>query len=452
MKIKFLGATKTVTGSKYLLEIKNKKILIDCGLFQGYKALRLRNWEKFPLDPATIDAVVITHAHIDHTGYLPLLVKNGFQGPIYSTAATYDLCKILLPDSGYLHEEEAKRANKYGYSKHHPALPLYTKEDAEIALKQFNTIAFDKPFSITDQGTVSFHRAGHILGAAFVQFDIEGIRVLFTGDMGRLQDSIMKPPAIIHSTDYLIIESTYGNRLHEKEDIQARIAKIVNETAKRGGTVLIPSFAVGRAQSILYYLFKLKEAGRIPNIPIYLDSPMAINATELLCKYNSEHQLSKSECHLICNVATYVHTPDESKAIAQQPMPKIIISASGMMTGGRILHHLKVFAPDSRNTILMTGYQAGGTRGARMLAGEKETKIHGQMIPVKAQLEYLTNTSAHADYEEMITWLKQFQHPPKKVFITHGEQAGSLGLKDQIEAQLGWLCNIPDYLDEAVLS
>lgn len=452
MKIKFLGATKTVTGSKYLLEIKNKKILVDCGLFQGYKELRLRNWDKFPVDPATIDAVVITHAHIDHTGYLPLLVKNGFRGPIYSTEATYDLCKILLLDSGYLQEEEARLANKYGYSKHHPALPLYTKDDAEIALKQFKTVDFDKPFTIADQSTISFHRAGHILGSAFVQFDVEGTRVLFTGDMGRLKDPVMKPPATIQSTDYLIIESTYGNRLHEKEDIQTHIAKIVNETAKRGGTILIPAFAVGRAQNMLYYLSQLKEAGRIPNIPVYLDSPMAINATELLCKYSSEHQLSKSDCHLACNIATYVRTPDESKAIDQQPMPKIIISASGMMTGGRILHHLKVFAPDAKNTILMTGYQAGGTRGAKMLAGEKETKIHGQMIPVKAQVEYLTNTSAHADYEEIITWLKRFQHAPKKVFITHGEQAGALGLKNQIESQLRWSCTIPDYLDEEVLS
>ncbi|PIZ04407.1 MAG: MBL fold metallo-hydrolase, partial [Gammaproteobacteria bacterium CG_4_10_14_0_8_um_filter_38_16] len=385
-----------------------------------------------------------------HFVHFQLLIR--IQGPIYATNATYDLCKILLPDSGYLHEEEARRANKYGYSKHHPALPLYTKEDAEIALKQFKAVAFDKPLAIADQSTVSFHRAGHILGAAFVQFTVAGMRVLFTGDIGRLHDPMMKPPVTMQAADYLIIESTYGNQLHEKEDIQAHIAKIVNETAKRGGTILIPAFAVGRAQSILYHLFQIKKAGLIPNLPIYLDSPMAINATELLSKYNNEHQLSKSECHLVCNVATYIHTPEESKAIAEQPMPKIIISASGMMTGGRILHHLKVFAPDSKNTILMTGYQAGGTRGAKMLAGEKETKIHGKMIPVKAQLDYLSNLSAHADYKEIIIWLKQFQHAPRKVFITHGEQAGALGLKNQIESHLGWLCEIPDYLDEETLS
>lgn len=451
MQIKFLGATGTVTGSKYLLTINEQRILVDCGLFQGYKELRLRNWDRLPIDPASIDAVVITHAHIDHTGYIPLLVKNGFTGSIYATKATYDLCFILLRDSGHIHEEDAKRANKYGYSKHKPALPLYTKADAELALKQFKTVDFGKSYAVSDNAHVSWHRAGHILGSAFVRFDVDGTQLLFTGDMGRLQDPIMKPPATIQSTDYLIIESTYGNRLHNKTNPKDLIEKVVNDTAKRGGTILIPAFAVGRAQNMLYYLFQLKEEQRIPNIPVYLDSPMAISATEIMCKYANEHQLSTKQCHLVCDMATYINTPDESRAIDEQPMPKIIISASGMMTGGRILHHLKVFAPDPRSTILMTGFQAGGTRGARLIAGERELKIHGQMIPVKAHIEYLTNTSAHADYEEILIWLKRFNRAPRKVFITHGEPDAAASLKKHIEAQLGWSCQIPDYLDEETL-
>lgn len=452
MQIKFLGATGTVTGSKYLLTVNQQRILVDCGLYQGYKKLRLRNWASLPIDPSSIDAVVLTHAHIDHTGYLPLLVKNGFTGPIYATEATYDLCSILLCDSGHLQEEDAKRANKYGYSKHKIALPLYTKADAELALKQFKTVDFGQSYVLSDDARASWHRAGHILGSAFVRFDIDGTQLLFTGDMGRLHDPVMKPPATIQSTDYLIIESTYGNRLHEKSDPQDRIEQIINETAARGGTILIPAFAVGRAQSMLYHLFKLKEAQRIPNLPIYLDSPMSISATKILCKHANEHQLTPEQCRLICGIATYVNTPKESKAIDEQYMPKIIISASGMMTGGRILHHLKVFAPDHKSTILMTGFQAGGTRGARLLAGERELKIHGQIIPVRAQIEYLTNTSAHADYEEMLIWLKKINRTPRKVFITHGESDAAMSLKNHIESQLGWSCEIPDYLDEEFLT
>lgn len=451
MKLTFLGATETVTGSKYLLESEHQKILVDCGLFQGYKELRLRNWAPLPIDPKLIDAVVITHAHIDHTGYLPLLVKNGFSGPIYATEATYDLCSILLPDSGHIQEEDTKRANKYGYTKHKPALPLYTKADAEIALKQFKIIQYGKPYPYIKDGSITWQRAGHILGSSFIQFDVNGVKTLFTGDMGRLQDPVMKPPATIQALDYLIIESTYGNRLHNKSHPKEKIADIINKTAKRGGTVLIPSFAVGRAQSLLYYLFQLKNEKCIPNLPVFLDSPMAINATDILCKHANEHQLTPEQCHLACNVAKCTNTPDESKAIDQQLMPKIIISASGMATGGRILHHLKFFAPDYRNTILFTGYQAGGTRGARILKGEKEIKLFGQMVPINAQVESLTNTSAHADYEEMLTWLKRFKKPPRKVFITHGESDAANSLKKHIEKELGWKCIVPRYLDKVEL-
>lgn len=451
MKLTFLGATGTVTGSKYLIEAENKKILVDCGLFQGHKKLRLRNWAPLPIDPSSIDAVVVTHAHIDHTGYLPLLVKQGFSGPIYATTATFDLCSILLPDSGHIHEEDARRANQYGYSKHHPALPLYTQEDAQIALKQFKTVDFGKPYTIFDEIHITWQRAGHILGASFIHFNVAGTTLLFSGDIGRMKDPIMKPPATIQATDYLVIESTYGDRLHDSSDPRDIIAQVVNETAKRGGTVLIPAFAVGRAQNILYYLNQLKEQNRIPHLPIFLDSPMAINATEILCKHANEHQLTPEQCSASCNVATFTNTTEESKAIDQQPMPKVIISASGMMTGGRILHHLKVFAPDPRNTILITGFQASGTRGARLLAGERELKMFGQLIPVKARVEYMTNTSAHADYEEILTWLKRFNQAPKKTFITHGEPKSAISLKEKIESQLGWHCIIPDYLDKEIL-
>ena len=451
MQLTFLGATGTVTGSKYLLNVDNQKILIDCGLFQGYKKLRLRNWEPLPIDPASLDAVVITHAHIDHTGYLPLLVKNGFSGPIYATEATYDLCSILLPDSGHIQEEDARRANRYSYSKHHPALPLYTKLDAQNALKNFKVVNFNEAQSILSNGTVTWFPAGHILGSAFIQFHVDGKKLLFTGDIGRLQDPVMKPPATIQMTDYLVIESTYGNRLHDVEDPKERIRQIVVDTAKRGGTILIPAFAVGRAQSLLYYIYRLQAEASIPSLPVFLDSPMAVNATKMLCKHAREHQLSHDECTHVCNVATYVNTPDESKSIDEKPMPKIIISASGMATGGRILHHLKAFVSDSRNTILFTGFQAAGTRGEKLVAGASVVKIHGHEFPVHARIENLTNTSAHADYEEIVKWLKQYKQPPKKVFITHGEPEAAIGLKTQIESELDWECCIPNYLDEEML-
>lgn len=446
MKLTFLGGVGTVTGSKYLIEINNKKILIDCGLFQGRKDLRLQNWAALPIDPKTIDAVLITHAHIDHTGYIPLLIKNGFKGPIYATEATIDLCKILLPDSGYLQEEDAQRANRYGYTKHAPALPLYTKAEAIQSLNSFKPVNFGDPLHLFDDFEASWHRAGHILGASFILCKYEGTRILFSGDIGRLNDPIMKSPVSIESTDYLVIESTYGDRLHEVSNPMEKIAKIINRTAKRGGTVLIPAFAVGRAQAILYYLSKIKEANLIPDLPIYLDSPMAIDATKIMHRHPRDHHLSEEECRLTCLVAKYVNTAEESKWLDSQAFPKVIISASGMATGGRVLHHLKVFAPDQRNTILLSGYQAAETRGASMLEGKPEVKIHGEWIPIRAEVANISELSAHADYEEILTWMKGFQHPPRKVFITHGEPHASLSLKKHIEDRFGWTCSIPKYL------
>jgi metallo-beta-lactamase family protein len=386
MEIKFLGATETVTGSKYLLSFDSKKVLVDCGLFQGYKNLRLRNWHKFPIDPQEIDAVILTHAHIDHSGYIPLLVKNGFKGKIYSTNGTADLASILLPDCGHLQEEEAMLANKLGYSKHKPALPLYTKLDALKSLKQFETLSFGEECSLSKNISFSFGRAGHILGAAFVILKFGNKLLVFTGDMGRRSDPIMYDPEIITEADYLVLESTYGDRLHEKKDVKDQIGEIIRNTVAGSGSVIIPSFAVGRAQNLLYYIGQLQEANKIPHVSVFLDSPMAISATHILIKNKEDHRLSKEECKKLSNVATYINTPDESKAIDHMKKPVVIISASGMATGGRILFHLKAYAPDPRNTILFTGYQAGGTRGDRIIRGEKEVKIHGEMIPINAKI------------------------------------------------------------------
>lgn len=452
MKITFLGATGTVTGSKYLIEHGDKKILVDCGLFQGYKELRLRNWAGLPFDPATLDAVLLTHAHIDHSGYIPLLVKNGFKGKIYCSEATYALCQILLPDSGYLHEEDARRANKYGYTKHKPALPLYTEKDARDSLHQFHTVGFGTPLYLDDEVHFTLSRAGHILGASFIALADTKITVTFSGDLGRHHDPIMKTPAELQHTDYLLIESTYGDRLHPKTDPLEEIGEVIRSTAAKGGSVVVPAFAVGRAQSMLYYIYHLKQSGSIPDLPIFLDSPMAISATKVLCQFHNEHRLSEKLCADVCDVATYVNTVDESKHLETMSMPSVIISASGMATGGRILHHLKHFVVNPRNTILFTGFQAGGTRGDRMVEGEKEVKIHGQFYPVQARIENLTSLSAHADYEGILKWLRGFKKPPRKTFITHGEPAAALSLKEKIQEELGWNVVIPEYLESQELS
>lgn len=447
MKIKFLGATQTVTGSKYLIEHNGSRVLIDCGLFQGFKELRLRNWDKFAIDPATIDYVVLTHAHIDHSGYLPLLVKQGFKGKIYSSFATYDLCKILLPDSGFLQEEDAARANKYNYTKHKPALPLYSEEDAIKSLKYFKPVACDKNIILENGLSFILKNSGHILGSNFVILTDGATSVTFSGDLGRLDDPILKPPTKLENTDYLLIESTYGNRLHEAVDPALEIKEIINSTVAKGGTILIPAFAVGRAQAVLYYIEKLKRTKEIADIPVFLDSPMAISATELFHKYRGELKISENTCADICKIATYVRSIDESKAIDLSPMPKIIISASGMATGGRILHHLKFFASDHKNTILFTGFQAGGTRGDRIVRGEKAVKIHGQMIEINARVENLSSTSAHADYAEILEWLSNFKTAPKQVFITHGEEEAAKSLQEKIIKKFGWNIKIPHYLE-----
>ncbi len=452
MKITFLGATETVTGSRFLLEtVSHKTTLIDCGLFQGQKKLRLRNWEKFPFSPGKIDGVVLTHAHIDHTGYLPLLIKNGFRKKVYCSPPTRDLCSLLLKDCAHLQEEDAYFANKHGFSKHSPALPLYTQEDAQKAMSHFKTIAFGQEYSLYDDLSFQFHRSGHILGASSILFKRNKTSILFSGDIGRNSDPLMRPPVNFPVADYLVMEGTYGNRLHSEEDPLDQLEKIIQETFQRGGTTLIPAFAVGRTQNIIYYLYQLKKNKRIPNIPIFLDSPMAIHATKILQSHDNELQISSEECEEVFSIVEYVSKQTESKRLNNLNHPAIIISASGMATGGRVLHHLKNLAPSPKNTIVFTGFQAGGTRGDRLVRGEKEIKLHGQMIPVRAKVELLTNTSAHADYEEMLQYLKALPKPPSKVFLVHGEKGALESMKQKIEDALGWPCLIPEYLQTEIL-
>lgn len=447
MKLQFLGATGTVTGSKYLLQSGRHQILVDCGLFQGLKNLRLNNWNAPPIDPTRIDAVLLTHAHIDHAGYLPKLVKAGFRGRIYCTQATYALSQIILPDSGYLQEEDAAAANRHGYSKHHPALPLYTEEDARECLKYFTPVAYDHEQALEGTFRFSLHRCGHILGSSFIRVADHTSSVLFSGDIGRLHDPVMKPPEEIIPADYVVTESTYGDRLHTRNDPADELEEIIQRTHKRGGTVVMPAFAVGRAQSLLHYMHVLKSQQRIPDVPVFLDSPMAIDATELMRRFESELRLTPKECAAMCNTAQYVRTVEQSKALNEMIWPKVIISASGMATGGRVLHHLKQYVGSHRNTIVLPGFQAAGTRGDRLARGEKTIRIHGIDWPVEAEIIKLDSMSAHADYQEILSWLSGLEKSaPKKVFITHGEPEAAHSLRDKIGSRFGWEAEVPAYL------
>lgn len=446
MKLTFLGASGTVTGSRYLLEIRNHRILVDCGLFQGYKQLRLRNWAAPGFDAAALDAVVLTHAHLDHSGYLPRLVSHGFRGSIFATSGTTELCKILLPDSAHLQEEDAAYANRHGTSKHKPALPLYTRDDAAAALERLTARNFNSPFEVVGGVRVTFRPAGHVLGAAFLRIETEGRTLTFTGDLGRPCDPLMNPPALPAATDYLVTESTYGDRSHPPVEPELELASALAPAIARGGTVVIPAFAVGRTQTLLLLLSRLKAKRAIPDIPVFVDSPMAIDATALYRRFHHEHRVSDEECRDMCATATMVTTPESSKALDQRKGPMIILSASGMATGGRVVHHLKAFAPDEKNLILLAGFQAAGTRGAALAGGATMLRIHGLEVPIRAQVAQLETASAHADASELLCWLQNLKSAPRKTFVTHGEPGACDALRQRIEHELGWSVAVPEHL------
>jgi len=448
MKIQFLGGAGTVTGSKYLLSIGDKKILVDCGLYQGVKNLRQKNWDKFPVEPSSIDAILLTHAHIDHSGYIPAMRRAGFRGTIFCSSGTFDLCKVLLPNSGYLQEEDARYANKKKFSKHSPALPLYTEEDAIASLRLFKAVSMNKPIAIENDITATFTPVGHILGASAIQIKALGKVITFSGDVGRSKDLVMKPPQPLAATDYLVVESTYGDRKHEVCDSFEYLEKIINETSKRGGVVLIPSFAVGRAQINLHVLQLLKQSKRIPNLPIFLNSPMAISATQIYNSHQKEHLLTPEECQLIDDGTRFIRTPEESIELNASSYPSVIVSASGMASGGRVLHHLKSLVTHHRNSIVFIGYQAPGTRGAALVGGATQIKVHGEYLPVKAAIHHNGSLSAHGDYEEIIDWLKQSNIVPKKVFVTHGERTAADSMRLKLKDGFGWNTCVPEIGDE----
>jgi metallo-beta-lactamase family protein len=451
IEMTFLGGTGTVTGSKYLLRAGKASVLVDCGLFQGLKALRLRNWAPPPVPPKDVDAVVLTHAHLDHSGYLPRFIGQGFGGPVHASPGTRDLCAILLPDSGHLQEEEARYANKRGFSKHKPALPLYTEDEARKSLKRFAPVRFREEAALAGEFRLTLQPAGHILGASIASLRAGGLTVVFSGDLGRTNDPIMRPPSNVEEADYLIVESTYGNRRHDAADPEEALGSHLNRALARRGVVVIPSFAVGRAQALLYFISRLKARNAIPDVPVYLNSPMAIDATRLYHEYRAEHRLSPEQCEAACAVARMVNSADESRALNGRSGPMIIVSASGMVTGGRVLHHLKAFAPDARNMILLPGFQAAGTRGAALAAGATEVKIHGEYVPVRAEVVKMDSMSAHADYSEILEWLRGFKRAPKRTFVTHGEPVAADEMRRRIEETLGWAVSVPEYGEKAVL-
>ena len=445
--LRFLGATDTVTGSRYLLEGAGRRILIDCGLFQGFKRIRDRNRGPFPVLPSSIDAVLLTHAHLDHSGYVPALVRDGFQGTVHATAATTELCTLLLPDSGHLQEEEARYAGLHDYSSHHPPLPVYTAADAVRSLNSFEAHDFDSPVDLGGGIHATFVPAGHILGAAQIRLAIQGQRVHFTGDLGRPNDPLMHGPRPLETTDVLIVESTYGNRSHPAADPEAELGEVINRAAKRGGVVLVAAFAVGRAETVMLHLSRLRRRGAIPDIPIYLNSPMAIDASGMYQRHPEEHRLHEREYTEMYRVATMTRSVDDSKLLNLRGGPMIIISASGMLTGGRILHHLQAYGPDPRNVVVLSGYQAPGTRGSALAGGSQHLRIFGQDIPIKAEVVVMESLSAHADSNEIIEWMRAVPQAPRMTYITHGEPDASDALRVRVRRGLGWNVRVPEHLE-----
>jgi metallo-beta-lactamase family protein len=470
----FLGAAQTVTGSKHLLTVNNRRVLFDCGLFQGQKALRERNWHNLPFNAASLDAVVLTHAHLDHSGYLPKLVAAGFKGRIFCTPGTLDLCRLVLPDAGRIQEEDARQANRHGYTKHQPALPLFTEVDAFHAIDRLQPVGYERPIEIVPGVEVDFIPAGHLLGSAYARAriiasggseatsavggsdtaarsesrSVSGLRILFGGDLGRYDRPVLRDPAPVAETDILLVESTYGDRQHEVDDDGHRLAEIITRTAERGGKVVVPAFAIGRTEEVLFWIKRLEEQKRIPVLPVFVDSPMAVDALEFYSSRRDEldAELGAAGRALSAFATTRfqtVETPQHSKEVTASRMPSIVISASGMATGGRVLHHLKAALPNARNTVLFVGFQAEGTRGRQLIDGARTVKIHGAQIPVAASIERLDSMSAHADQREILRWLRGFTRPPRMTYLVHGEPGPMATLQQVIEAELGWPVHMP---------
>jgi metallo-beta-lactamase family protein len=458
--IRFLGAAGTVTGSRFLVEWGSVRVLVDAGLFQGRKDLRLRNRAPWPVDPATLAAVVLTHAHIDHTGALPLLVRDGFAGRAFCTPATRDLAGLLLPDSGRLQEEEARYANRKGYSKHAPnARPLYSEEDAVAALPRLSPIAYRERREIAPGVTIRFHRAGHILGSALVEMELAGkrpIRVLFSGDLGRYGAPILPDPDPALATDALVLESTYGGRTHPPDPPAEALRDEVLRAVKNGGALVVPSFAIGRTQEVLFTLRALEQAGAIPAVPVFVDSPMAVDATAIFLAHREEHDVEMARMlaaggePLRPARLTFARSPEQSRAINDVAGPCVIVSASGMATGGRVLHHLKLRLPDPRTTVLLVGFQPPGTRGWSLQNGAATLRIHGEDVPVKARVASISGFSAHADEEEISRWLRTFRSPPGRTFLVHGEPAALEAARARTE-RLGWSAHVPAHLEQVRL-
>jgi metallo-beta-lactamase family protein len=453
-----MGAARTVTGSKYLLEHGGKRVLVDCGLFQGLKELRLRNWEQFPISPREIDAVVLTHAHLDHVGYLPRLRADGYKGRVFCTAGTMDLCRLVLPDSGRIQEEDARQANKHGYSKHQPALPLYTESDALAALTQLQPIGYNRPIEIVPGISIDFHSAGHLLGSAFVVARLQsGPTILFGGDLGRYARPVLPDPSNAVQADVVLVESTYGDRDHVVDDNGEQLAQVVRSTVERGGKLIIPSFAIGRVEEVLYWMRRLEQERRIPVLPVYVDSPMANEALKFYSARISEldEEMRPTEKQNVSTFATTrfqtVSSPQQSKELTASRKPAVVISSSGMATGGRVLHHMAAALPEPRNTVLFVGYQAAGTRGRQLVDGTRDVRIHGQSIAVNAQITKIDSMSAHADRGEILRWLGTLPATPGRVCLVHGEPGPMDALKTLVQQRLGWTAETPQHLQRLSL-
>ena len=456
-KLTFLGAARTVTGSKYLLESGGARVLIDCGLFQGLKPLRLRNWEPLPFDPGSLSAVVLTHAHLDHTGYLPRLVAEGYRGKVFCTAGTADLCKLVLPDSARIQEEDANEANRQHYSKHNPALPLYREPDAFRALSQLQPVAFNTKLSVADGVDLQFINAGHLLGSAFIQMSLRGgPTILFGGDLGRYGRPVLPDPSPPPAADFLLVESTYGDRAHEPDDGGERLSAIIKDAVARGGKIIVPAFAIGRVEEVLYWIKRLEDEARIPKLPVFLDSPMALDALRFYANRASELdpeiQAAVEMRRFFTARFQPVTSAQQSSELVRSRIPSIVVSSSGMATGGRVLHHLQAALPDKRSTVLFVGYQADGTRGRQLVDGAREVKIRGQQVPVRARIERIDSMSAHADYHETLRWLSLFTAPPRRTFLVHGEPGPMDALKKTIQSRLNWNVHTPAHLEEVELS